>query len=71
MKKLTPAEQKKQELLDLCERLEQHVRLARDYATTPGNNWMARDELNTLGRLVADLETKLAEIEHSESNPSD
>lgn len=68
MPKLTPAKQKQQELLELCQDLEEHIRLARDYATTPGNIWIARNELNIIGRMVAELESKLSEIETANSN---
>lgn len=64
--KPTPAEKHQQELFDICQSLEDHIRLARDYATTPGNTWMARDELNTIGRLVAELESKLSDLNADE-----
>lgn len=67
MKNLTPADKKRQELLELCQDLEQHIRLARDYGTTPGDIWLARSELNIIGRLVADLENKLSEITETET----
>jgi hypothetical protein len=49
-------------LLDLTEQIEQHTAQLRDFATTPGNAWLAKSELQTLMSLLSDMETLLEDI---------
>ncbi len=50
------------QLIDLCEQLMSHVKLLRDYATTPDNIWLARGELNQIGEMTAEIDKLLAQI---------
>jgi hypothetical protein len=59
MPKKTDAQTK---CLELCAEIEKHVRLARDYATTPDNVWLARSEISKVNTLVSDLETVVDQI---------
>ncbi len=45
-----------------CQEMMDHVKLLRDYATTPGNVWLARSELNRIQELAGDIELLLARI---------
>ena len=53
-------------LIDYCHLLNDHVKLLRDYGTTPGNEWLARSELNQIQEIVAQIEQLLSEIKESE-----
>ena len=52
-------------LIDSCEQLMAHVKLLRDYATTPDNIWLARGELNKLNEMSAEIDALLTEIKAS------
>lgn len=56
------------QLIDLCEQLMAHVKLLRDYATTPDNVWLARGELNQIGEMTAEIDKILAEIKLADAN---
>ncbi len=51
------------DLHELSQQLSQHVKLLRDYATTPGDLWLARAELAKAAGLISELESLLAKIE--------
>jgi hypothetical protein len=55
-------------LLDACEQLTAHVKLLRDYATTPDNIWLARGELNRINEMCAEVDALLTEIKADEQN---
>jgi hypothetical protein len=52
--------------LELCSQLETHAQRLRDYATTPGNAWLAKGELQTASLLLSELDMLLDEIKTSE-----
>lgn len=52
--------------LELCSQLESHVQRLRDYATTPGNAWLAKGELQTASLLMSELDVLLDEIKIAE-----
>lgn len=56
------ADQLQSQLLDQCEQLTAHVKLLRDYATTPDNVWLARGELSRIGEYTAEIDNLLAKI---------
>lgn len=51
---------------DKSEELARHIKLLRDYATTPGNAWLAEDELYQIQALIRELEELVAEIKRLE-----
>ena len=53
--------------LELCEQINEHSNLLRDYAMTPGNTWLAKNELQQLGQLVSELETLLEDIKQADA----
>ncbi len=62
------AEDAQSKLLDSCEQLVAHVKLLRDYATTPDNIWLARGELNKINEMSAEVDALLTEIKDSGEN---
>jgi len=56
------AERLQGQLINYCEDLNAHVKLLRDYATTPDNVWLARGELNQIGELTAQIDMLLTEL---------
>jgi hypothetical protein len=49
-------------LHNLCAEIAEHLKLLRDYATTPGNTWLARAELTRINQLTAELEQILSQL---------
>ena len=56
--------------LELCQMVEERAQTLRDYATTPGNAWLAKGELQAISQLVSDLETLLEEIKQADEKAS-
>lgn len=52
--------------LDVIVEIGDHIKLLRDYATTPGNAWLARNELSQVSRLMSDLESSIDAIKRAE-----
>jgi len=52
--------------LDVIIEMNEHIKLLRDYATTPGNSWLARNELSHVSRLMSDLEASIDAIKRVE-----
>ncbi len=50
--------------------VEERAQTLRDYATTPGNAWLAKGELQGISQLVSDLETLLEEIKQADDRAS-
>jgi hypothetical protein len=46
--------------------VEERAQTLRDYATTPGNAWLAKGELQAIAQLVSDLETLLEQIKQAD-----
>ena len=53
--------------LELSEEIERHNLQLRDFATVPGNAWLAKGELQTLMGLLSDMESILEEIKQSDA----
>ena len=53
--------------LDVIVEMNEHIKLLRDYAVTPGNSWLARNELSQVSRLMSDLESSIDAIKRAES----
>lgn len=49
-------------LLEMIEEITERSGRLRDYATTPGNAWLAQGELLSIGQLQSELEALLEEI---------
>ena len=56
--------QSQSQLLEACERMTEHVKMLRDYATTPDNIWLARSELNHITELAGEMEELLSQIKN-------
>lgn len=56
------ADSLREKIIERCEVLAEHVKLLRDYATTPDNVWLARGELNQIGERVGELEALLTQL---------
>jgi hypothetical protein len=53
-------------LLELTEEINDHTTGLRDFATTPGNAWLAKGELQELMSLLSDMESLLEEIKQAD-----
>ena len=53
-------------LLELTEEIADHTAQLRDFATTPGNAWLAKGELQQLMSLLSDMESLLEEIKQAD-----
>jgi len=50
------------QLLEMIEEITDRSAQLRDYATTPGNAWLAQSELLAIGQLISELEALLEDI---------
>ena len=66
MSKHTPIDPLRVKLLDLTEEIGVRNSQLRDYATTPGNAWLAKGELQSLMALLSDMESLLEEIKQND-----
>ena len=66
MNKNAPADPLRARCLELCEELNDHTQLLRDFALTPKNAWLAKGELRQVARLISELETVLEDIDHAD-----
>lgn len=62
-----PADPLRVQLLELTEQITDHAAQLRDFATTPGNAWLAKGELQTLTTLLSDMETLLEDIKQQDA----
>lgn len=53
-------------LLEMIEDLTDRASQLRDYATTPGNAWLAKGELQYIGQLTSELDALLEEIKQAD-----
>jgi hypothetical protein len=54
-------------LLELTDAIQQHTSSLRDFASYPGNAWLAKGELQNLMNLMSDMETLLEDIKQSDA----
>ncbi len=54
------------QIIERSETLAEHVKLLRDYATTPDNVWLARGELNHISEYVGELEGLLTQLKQAD-----
>jgi hypothetical protein len=53
-------------LLELTETINERTGQLRDFATIPGNAWLAKSELQTLQGLLSDMESLLEDIKQAD-----
>jgi hypothetical protein len=63
----SPADPLRVRLLELLEQLNDRTIQLRDYATVPGNAWLAKGELQQISQAVSDLEELLEEIKQADA----
>jgi hypothetical protein len=61
-----PTDPLRTKLLELTQDIEDHTAQLRDFATTPGNAWLAKSELQTLTTLLSDMEALLEDIKQAD-----
>jgi hypothetical protein len=61
-----PTDPLRAKLLELVEEIDHRTAQLRDFATTPGNAWLAKGELQTLTTLLSDMETLLEDIKQAD-----
>ena len=66
MPKKSPTDPLRANLLELAQEIEEHVVQLRDFATSPGNTWLAKGELQVLNGLMSDMETLLEDIKQQD-----
>jgi hypothetical protein len=52
--------------MEVTAEMNDHLKLLRDYALTPGNSWLARNELTIMATLMNDLEVSIDAIKRAE-----
>ncbi|HSX01934.1 MAG TPA: hypothetical protein VLI05_01325 [Candidatus Saccharimonadia bacterium] len=63
----SPTDPLRARLLELLEQLNDRTTQLRDYATVPGNAWLAKGELGQINQVVSDLETLLEQIKQADA----
>jgi hypothetical protein len=61
-----PADPLRVRLLELTEEISEHTASLRDFATTPGNAWLAKGELQELTTMLSDMEALLEDIKQAD-----
>lgn len=61
-----PTDPLRARLLELVQEIEEHAGSLRDFAIMPGNNWLAKGELQTLTTLLSDMEALLEDIKQAD-----
>jgi hypothetical protein len=67
MPKSTPTDPLRARLLELLEEITQHQNQLRDFASIPGNAWLAKGELQTITTLISDLEALLEDLKKQDA----
>jgi len=62
----TPPDPLRVHLLELTEEISEHTNGLRDFATTPGNAWLAKGELQQIMTLLSDMESLLEDIKQAD-----
>jgi hypothetical protein len=61
-----PTDPLRSRLLELTEEIGDRITNLRDFASTPGNAWLAKGELQALMALLSDMESLLEEIKKAD-----
>jgi hypothetical protein len=67
MAKQPPIDPLRAQLTDLLEKLTDHQNQLRDFASVPGNAWLAKGELQSMMTTISDVETILEDIKQSDA----
>jgi hypothetical protein len=63
MKGMTPKlDDDQRRLLELTAEIQAKLKLVRDYATTPGNVWLAKNEMSKISTMMSELDEILSSI---------
>jgi hypothetical protein len=62
-----PTDPLRAKLLELLEDINTRTTQLRDYATVPGNAWLAKSELGHISQVVSDLEDLLEQIKQADA----
>lgn len=62
----TPEDRIRAQIQDLSAEIVEQIKLVRDYATTPGNSWLAKNELSRLQARMTDLEELINKIKEKD-----
>lgn len=62
----SPVDPLRVRLLELTDDIAEHTAGLRDFATTPGNAWLAKGELQQLMGLLSDMESLLEDIKQAD-----
>ena len=63
----SPTDPLRAHLLELVDDIIEHTNGLRDFATTPGNAWLAKGELQQLMSLLSDMENLLEDIKQADA----
>ena len=63
----SPTDPLRAHLLELVDDIAEHTNGLRDFATTPGNAWLAKGELQQLMSLLSDMENLLEDIKQADA----
>lgn len=63
----TPTDPLRTRLHDLTAEIETRLAHLRDFASSPGNTWLARGELQHLMALLSDMESLLEDIKQDDA----
>ncbi len=54
--------------LEVVAEIQDHLKLVRDYAVSPGDSWLARNEMSKVSTLMSDLEASIDAIKKAEQS---
>lgn len=63
----TPTDPLRAQLTDLLERINDHQNALRDFATVPGNAWLAKGELQEMMATMSEIESVLEDIKQADA----
>ena len=62
-----PADPNRARLADLLEQTSDRLSNLRDYASAPGNSWLAKGELGSISQLISEIEDVLEAIKTADA----
>jgi hypothetical protein len=67
MKQPSPSDPLRAHCLELCQELLERTTTMRDYAMSPGNAWLAKNELQQITQTISELEQLVEEIKQADA----
>ncbi len=64
----TPEDRIRAQIQDISAEIVDQIKLIRDYATTPGNSWLAKNELTRLQARMTELEELIDKIKEKDQD---